>query len=74
MLKQSAVVAVGEKIVATTKKARQSRSHVKMVLIVFFMIGRVSFTMSLFHVLRQSIRGLPKRPEVFDGGSAKDED
>ena len=40
----------------------------------FFMTGRVSFTMSLFHVLRQSIRGLPKRPEVFDGGSAKDED
>ena len=37
------------------KKARQSRSNVKVMLIVFF-IGRVSSIMSLFHVVRQSIK------------------
>src|SRR5215469_8516208 len=37
------------------KKARQSRSNVKVILIVFF-IGRVLFIMSLFHVVRQSIK------------------
>jgi len=36
------------------KKARQSCSNVKVMCIVFF-IGRVSFIMSLFHVVRQSI-------------------
>ena len=35
------------------KKARQSRSNVKVMLI--FFIGRLSFIMSLFHVVRQSI-------------------
>ena len=37
------------------KKARQSCSNVKVMLIVFF-IGRVLFIMSLFHVVRQSIK------------------
>jgi len=37
------------------KKARQSRSNVKAMLIVF-LIGRVLFIMSLFHVVRQSIK------------------
>ena len=37
------------------KKARQSRSNVKVMLIVF-LIGRVLFIMSLFHVVRQSIK------------------
>ena len=39
------------KIVVTTKKqARQSHSNVKVMLIVFFLIGRVLFIMSLFHL------------------------
>ena len=37
------------------KKTCQSRSNVKVMLIVFF-IGRVLFIMSLFHVVRQSIK------------------
>ena len=59
------------------KKARQSRSNVKVVLIVFF-IGRISFIMSFFHVgqavntelylivlkrLREAVRR--KRPEAW---------
>ena len=38
------------------KKACRSRSNVKVMLIVFFLIGRVLFIMSLFHVVRQSIK------------------
>jgi len=38
------------------KKACQSRSNVKVMLIVFFLIGRVLFIMSLFHVVRQTIK------------------
>jgi len=37
------------------KKTRQCRSNVKVMLIVF-LIGRVLFIMSLFHVVRQSIK------------------
>ena len=37
------------------KKARQCRSNVKVMLMVF-LIGRVLFIMSLFHVVRQSIK------------------
>jgi ABC-type phosphate/phosphonate transport system permease subunit len=55
------------------KKASQSHSDVKVMLIVFF-IGWVSFIMGLFHVLRQSITVLAKSSEVFEGGSAKEED
>ena len=47
-------------------KARQSRSNVKVMLIVF-LIGRVSFIMSLFHVVRH------KRLQAFEGRSAKEE-
>jgi hypothetical protein len=36
-------------------------------------IGRVSFIMGLFHVVRQSITVVPKPPEAFEGGSAKEE-
>jgi len=41
------------KLLPQPKKARQSHSNVKVMLIVFF-IGRVLFIMSLFHVVRQS--------------------
>ena len=37
------------------KKARQSRSNVKVMLIVY-LIGRLLFIISLFHVVRQSIK------------------
>jgi hypothetical protein len=40
------------------KKARQCHSNVKVMLLVFFLIGRVLFIMSLFHVVRQSIKSL----------------
>ena len=43
------------KLSPRTKKARQSLSYVKVMLIVF-LIGRVMFIMSLFHVVRQSIK------------------
>jgi len=38
------------------KEACQCRSNMKVMLIVFFLIGRVLFIMSLFHVVRQSIK------------------
>ena len=43
------------------KKAWQCRSNVKVMLIVFFFIGRVLFIMSLFHVVRQSIKSFTWR-------------
>ena len=45
------------KLLPRLKKARQSRSNVKVMLIVFFFIGRVSFIISFFHVVRQSVHG-----------------
>ena len=42
------------KLLPQPKKACQSRPNVKVMCIVF-LIGRVSFIMSLFHVVRQSI-------------------
>jgi len=62
MLKQSAVVAVDGKIVTMTKKKHvRVTQNVKVMLIVLFFflrgaIGRASFIMSLFHVVRQSIK------------------
>jgi hypothetical protein len=43
-----------EKSLPRPKKARQSRSNVK-VLLIFLCVGRASFIMSLFHVVRQSM-------------------
>ena len=43
------------------KEACQCRSNMKVMLIVFFLIGRVLFIMSLFHVVRQSIKSFTWR-------------
>ena len=49
-------VITGGELSPRPNKARQSRSNVKVMLIVFFFIERVSFIMSLFHVVRQSLK------------------
>ena len=57
MLNKSAVIAVDTKIVATTKKSMsESLKCEDDVDRFFFLVGRVSFIMSLFHVVRQSIK------------------
>ena len=52
---KSSLVALDGKIVAMTKRSTSDRSNVKVMLILFCIV-RVSFIMSLFPVVRQSIK------------------
>jgi hypothetical protein len=69
---KSAIVAVGGKIVAATKKSMSESIKCEDVVDRFLFIGRASFIMSLFHVVSQWTV-LPGGHEAFDGGSAKEE-
>ena len=73
-LNKSAVIAVSGKILVTTKKSTSLSLKFEGDVDSFFLIRRVLFIMSLFHVVRQSIKILLEGHEAFEGSSAKEED